>query len=46
ELPSFAQMEYPSPYNPLAFAPFFTFTMYNFHNEDHVDKEGPFVLHL
>ena len=40
ELPSFAQMEYPSPYDPLDFASFFTFTMYNFHNEDHVDKDA------
>ncbi|KNZ55872.1 uncharacterized protein VP01_1375g1 [Puccinia sorghi] len=40
QLPSFAHMEYPTPYSPLDFASFFTFTMYNFHNEDHTDKDA------
>ncbi|KNZ45062.1 uncharacterized protein VP01_8521g1 [Puccinia sorghi] len=40
ELPSFAQIEYLSPYDPLDFASFFMFTMYNFHNEDHMDKDA------
>ncbi|KNZ47835.1 uncharacterized protein VP01_60g7 [Puccinia sorghi] len=39
QLPSFAHMEYPTPYSPLDFASFFTFTMCNLHIEDHVDKD-------
>ena len=39
-LPSMAHMEHPTPYSPLDFASFFTFTMYNFHNEDHMDTDA------
>jgi len=40
ELPSFAQVEYPTPYSALDFASFFTFTMYNFFNKDHKDRDA------
>ena len=39
-LPSLAQVEYPTPYSALDFASFFTFTMYNFFNQDHMDKDA------
>ncbi|KNZ43977.1 uncharacterized protein VP01_9656g1, partial [Puccinia sorghi] len=39
-LPSMARIKYPTPYGPLDFASFFTFTRYNFHNKDHVDTDA------
>jgi len=39
-LPSLASMEYHTPYEALDFASFLTFTMYNFHNKDHVDTDA------
>ena len=39
-LPSMAAMEYHTPYEALDFASFFTFTMYNFHNKDHMDTDA------
>jgi len=39
-LPSWAHMEFPTPYTALDFASFFTFTLYNFFNEDHKDRDA------